>query len=205
MRRAVLVGAAGIMVLSGATACGVLPGLTTPPVTTRDDGKILRLPEETVGEIGTRVDPSAGITPGEAARGPLASLPPLPSDEATDPTPNVLPTECMGRYQQGVRNGLTVTPSATSAVVTWWNLGDPALVEYQLTAVSQALNAGPQPKWTWQKVAKAVGCTRVSATVSGLAVGAPYVFVLHAVLRRYESLPPTIPEIGRSAAVRTVA
>jgi hypothetical protein len=46
------------------------------------------------------------------------------------------------------------------------------------------------------------GCTRVTTTVPGLISQTPYVFVVHAVLRQYESLPPTAPEVARSGSVR---
>jgi hypothetical protein len=126
---------------------------------------------------------------------------PLPSrTAATAATPSFSPTECTGVYRQGVVNGADVVPGTTSAVVSWWNVGDPALVEYRLAAVSQHLYKGPQPTWIWQTVAKGTGCTRISATVTGLGSQVPYVFVVHAVLKKYETLPPIIPEVARSSA-----
>jgi hypothetical protein len=50
---------------------------------------------------------------------------------------------------------------------------------YRITAVPQALVAGPQPEPTWQTVTKGSGCT-TSATISGLTSGAAYIIWLDA-------------------------
>lgn len=195
-------------VLAGVAGCGVLPGLGGDSGSdggdTKKDGKVLQLPERTVYSKGDAVDPSAGATTGAPVRGPLASISPLPTGTYARATPSASPIECTGMVRPGVVNGLDVTPASTSATVSWWNVGDPAIIEYQLAAVSQDLRYGPQPGWTWQSVPPGTGCTRVSTTVTGLAPQTAYVFVLHAVLQRYESLVPTAPEVGRSEAVLTL-
>jgi hypothetical protein len=190
--------------LTGVAGCGVLPGLggTDGGGGAKQDGKVLDLPQKTVYSKGDAVDPSAGMTTGAPVRGPLASISPLPKVSRGYPTPSMSPTECTGVVRPGVINGATVVPSTTTATVSWWNIGDPSLVEYQLTWMSQELLIGPQPGWTWQSVAPGKGCTRVTATVTGLISQTPYVFVVHALLKKYESLPPTAPEIARSESVR---
>ncbi|MEV4511950.1 hypothetical protein AB0K00_23660 [Dactylosporangium sp. NPDC049525] len=191
--------------LAGVAGCGALPGLggSDPGgAGAKKDGKVLDLPQKTVYSKGDAVDPSAGMTTGAPARGPIASISPLPKVSRSYPTPSLSPTECTGVVRPGVVNGASVLPGTTSATVSWWNIGDPALVEYQLTWMSQELLIGPQPGWTWLAVAPGKGCTRVTATVTGLVSQTPYVFVVHALLRKYDSLPPTAPEIARSASVR---
>jgi hypothetical protein len=195
--------------LAGVAGCGVLPGLGDSGAGTggsgdTQNGKILDLPQRTVYSKGDAVDPSAGITTGAPVRGPLASISPLPRVSRSNPTPSMSPTDCTGVVRPGVVNGITVVPGTTSATVSWWNIGDPSLTEYQLTYMSQELMIGPQPAWPWQSVPPGRGCTRVTATVTGLAPQTPYVFVVHALLQKYESLPPTAPEIARSGAVRTL-
>ncbi|WP_432836815.1 hypothetical protein [Dactylosporangium sp. CA-092794] len=184
--------------------CGALPGAggngTATPATA--PATIVNLPEDTVYLPGEAVNPSAGLTTGAPVRGPIASLSPLPSRTASTASPGPRPDECSGTVRTGVVNGADVVPGTNSAVVSWWNIGDPAIVDYQLATVPQDLYYGPQPAWTWQTVAPGTGCTRVSATVTGLTSGAPYVFVVHALLRKYESLPPVAPEVARSSAVR---
>ncbi|MEV6925772.1 hypothetical protein AB0M46_14900 [Dactylosporangium sp. NPDC051485] len=195
------------LVLTAALTCGVagcsmLPGLgdgTGDTSTGKGPGKVVNLPEKTVylrGDAG----PSPGVT-GSAVRGPIASMSPLPTRARATVTRGATPADCTGVVRPGVVNGADVTPGTTSAVVSWWNIGDPAIVEYRLAPVPQHLYMGSQPPWAWQTVAPARGCTRVSSTVTGLTSGAPYVFVVHAVLKRYESLPPNAPEVARSNAV----
>jgi hypothetical protein len=71
-------------------------------------------------------------------------------------------------------------------------------MQYQLAAVSQDLIYGTQRPWIWMNIAPKVGCQEISATVTGLTSGGTYVFVLHAVVQNYESVPPIEPEVGRS-------
>ena len=116
--------------------------------------------------------------------------------------PSPVATVCQGRLREGVVNGLDVTPlGAGRAQVRWWEVGDPALQGYKLAAVSQQFVYGLQPPWKWQNVAKVGRCMELTVTVSGLVPGDPYIFVLHAIIKNYENVPPIIPEIGRSLAV----
>jgi hypothetical protein len=199
--------ALGSALLSGVAGCSVLPGLGGGP----DEGgggsggpaKAVNLPERTVYLRGDAASPAP--TTGAPVRGPIASMSPLaaPSRAAASPSFSG-PDDCAGVVRMGVVNGADVVPATTSAVVSWWNIGDPAIVEYRLAAVSQHLYMGRQPAWTWQTVAPGRGCTRVEATVTGLRSGVPYVFVVHAVLEKYDTLPPTSPEVARSSAVFTL-
>ncbi|GAA1517228.1 hypothetical protein GCM10009827_035150 [Dactylosporangium maewongense] len=190
--------------LSGVAGCSVLPGLGgtgAGNTNKKQGGKVLDLPQKTVYSKGDAVNPSAGLTTGAPVRGPLASISPLPKVSRSYPTPSMSPTDCTGVVRPGVINGVDVVPGTASATVSWWNIGDPSIVSYQLTAMSQELLIGPQPGWTWQTVPPGKGCTRVTTTVTGLISQTPYVFVVHAVLKKYESLPPTAPEVARSEAV----
>ncbi|WP_327005479.1 fibronectin type III domain-containing protein [Dactylosporangium sp. NBC_01737] len=190
--------------LAGVAGCSVLPGLGGGDAGgggAKQDGKVLDLPQKTVYSKGDAVDPSVDPSAGAPVRGPLASISPLPKVSRSYPTPSMSPTECTGVVRPGVINGASVVPGTTSATVSWWNVGDPSLLEYQLTWMSQELLIGPQPGWTWQSVPPGKGCTRVTATVTGLISQTPYIFVVHALLKKYESLPPTAPEIARSESV----
>ncbi|WP_433057942.1 hypothetical protein [Dactylosporangium sp. CS-033363] len=190
---------------TGVAGCSMLPGLNGSGTgdgtsTSKGSGKVVNLPEKTVYSRGDAVNPSAGDTTGAPVRGPIASLSPFASRTPATATPSYSPTECTGVYRQGVISGADVVAGTTSAQVSWWNIGDPTLIEYQVAAVSQELYQGAPPAWTWQTVAKGTGCTRVTTTVTGLTSGVPYVFVVHARLRKYESLPPIAPEVARSSA-----
>ncbi|WP_344614424.1 hypothetical protein [Dactylosporangium salmoneum] len=186
----------------GVAGCSMLPGLsggTGDTSTGKGSGKVVNLPEKTVYLRGNAA-PSVDVT-GSAVRGPIASMSPFPSRTRATVVPSATPTDCTGVVRPGVVNGADVTPGTTSAVVSWWNIGDPAIVEYRLAPVPQHLYMGSQPPWVWQTVAPAKGCTRISTRVTGLTSHAPYVFVIHAVLKKYESLPPNAPEVARSDAV----
>ena len=82
---------------------------------------------------------------------------------------------------------MTVVPGAGSLTVTWPRQYDS---NYRLTAVPQPLVSGTQPAHTWQNVAAGTGCT-VTATISGLKSGKPYVVWLDA--------PNTRARTGRDA------
>lgn len=92
---------------------------------------------------------------------------------------------------------LTVTPGKGSFTVTWprqWNSN------YRITAVPQALVSGSQSPYTWQNVAPGTGCT-VTATISGLKTGVPYVIWLDAPNTGSERDGTRHPYSGRSGVV----
>lgn len=191
------VGGCSALGLGGSSGSGGASGSGT-------DGNKVQLPEDTAYQGGQAVpSPSPGVG-GSPARAPLAALPSLPSSTSTPSYhPSPIPTVCLGRLREGFRNGLDVTPiGGGRARVRWYEVGDPALQGYKLAAVSQQLVYGLQPPWKWQNVVKAGLCVEITTTVTGLVPGDPYVFVLHAVIKNYENVPPIIPEIGRSLAVR---
>jgi hypothetical protein len=195
---------------AGVAGCGAVPGLGgagsgagDPTGAARDDGRAENLPERTVYLKGEAGNPSAGQGTGAPIRGPIASLSPFVGRTGGyTASPSSRPTECTGQVLLGVVNGADVVPGTTSATVTWWNIGDPAITEFRVAAVTQQIYYGTQPPWTWQSVAPGGGCTRLSTTVTGLTSGAAYVFVVHALLKKYETLPPTAPEVARSDAVK---
>lgn len=71
---------------------------------------------------------------------------------------------------------IIVTPGKRSLTVTWPRQYDS---DYRIAAVRQPLIAGGQPPYTWQNVAHGTGCT-VTATITGLASGVPYIVWLDA-------------------------
>jgi hypothetical protein len=71
---------------------------------------------------------------------------------------------------------LTVTPGKGSLKVTWPRQ---YYSNYRITAVKQPLVSGSQPAYIWQNVVSGQGCT-VSATITGLKSGAPYIVWLDA-------------------------
>jgi hypothetical protein len=111
--------------------------------------------------------PSAGLP--HATGSPSPALPPvsfLPVDRSCTP----------GWDLAAVQIPLTVTPGAGKLTVSWprqWDSG------YRITAVPQPLVSGYQPTTTWQTVPAGTGCT-VTATITGLTSGKPYIVWLDA-------------------------
>ncbi len=77
---------------------------------------------------------------------------------------------------------VNVTPGKRSLKVTWPRQYDS---NYRITAVRQPLITGSQPPYTWQNVARGTGCT-VTATITGLASGVPYIVWLDAPATGYQ-------------------
>jgi hypothetical protein len=135
---------------------------------------------------------SATPTPG-ATRGtgtPKPALPPV-SFLPVDP-------ECAKKWTvDPVLIPMTIVPGAGSLTVTWPRQYDS---NYRLTAVPQPLVSGNQPAHTWQNVAAGTGCT-VTATISGLKSGKPYVVWLDAPNTGHERDGTRHPYSGKSGVV----
>jgi hypothetical protein len=135
--------------------------------------------------------PSAGPS---GARGYKPILPGVsfpPADSAGD---------CAAAKQwtvDPVQIPLTVTPGKGSLAVSWPRQYDS---NYRITAIPQPLKSGSQPVYTWQNVAAGSGCT-MSATVSGLKSGKPYVIWLDAPSSGYERDGSRHPYAGESSVV----
>jgi hypothetical protein len=67
--------------------------------------------------------------------------------------------------------------------------------------VPQPLVSGAQPAYAWQDVAAGAGCT-VTATITGLKSGAPYVIWLDAPDTGHERDGTRHPYSGKSGVVR---
>ncbi|MEV4637795.1 hypothetical protein AB0J80_10615 [Actinoplanes sp. NPDC049548] len=108
------------------------------------------------------------------------------------------PTECADDWTvDPVLIPLQVTPGAGKLTVTWPRQ---YTSDYRITAVAQPLKAGSQAPYTWQKVPAGTGCT-VTATISGLRSGVPYVVWLDAPNTGHERDGERHPYSGRSGIV----
>jgi hypothetical protein len=101
----------------------------------------------------------------------------------------------------GIINGLDVEPGRGRATVSWYHAGDASLQSYRLVAVAQRLIAGAQPEPAWQSIEAGAGCREMTATVTGLDSGAPYVFSLDAVTTNRTSDGTRSVLIARSQVV----
>ncbi|GIE77569.1 hypothetical protein Aph02nite_35190 [Actinoplanes philippinensis] len=129
---------------------------------------------------GGTATPSPTVPVGKASPTPSTTLPPLPSGS---PWPSGTPSGTCTPIQRIQRiDGLAVTPSSTSAVVTWYHPGGSNIVDYRITAINQNLITGAQKEVGWTRSAPAT-CGDVSATVTGLDPKTPYTFVVDVVLK----------------------
>ncbi|GAA4928218.1 fibronectin type III domain-containing protein [Actinoplanes utahensis] len=144
--------------------------------------------------------PSPSETMGTASPTPSTTLPALPTGTAT-PTAAPDPS-CTPRRQTTMINGVGVVPSSTSAVVTWYHPGGSDIVDYRITAISQDLRVGAQEEVGWTRSAPEV-CGEVSATVSGLSAGTPYVFSVDVVKTRKGMDGTYTTTVARSGVVST--
>jgi hypothetical protein len=92
---------------------------------------------------------------------------------------------------------MEIVPGKRSLTVTWPRQYDS---NYRITAVPQPLVSGNQAPYTWQNVAPATGCT-VTATISGLTSGKPYVVWLDAPNSGYQPDGTRHPYSGKSGVV----
>jgi hypothetical protein len=153
--KAVLVVAAALPVLS---ACG---SSATPTASASASPAVPWL-------IDVSGNPTATASPAFTfSASPTPSWVPLPSATTCD---IAWPTD------ERVLIPLIVTPGAGSLKVQWPSWYGP---KYRVAAVNQQLVSGAQPPPTWVDVTAGSGCT-VSATLTGLISGNPYVVWLDA-------------------------
>jgi hypothetical protein len=147
--------------------------------------------------LGFDVSMTPGAEPSASAGGPVSDAGWIVG-ETGKATPSPTPTQGNGKYAgaslppvaflpidpscpmtwtaEPVLIAMTITPGAGSLSVSWprqYSSG------YRITAVPQPLVSGKQPDPVWQDVAPTGACT-VTATISGLTSGTPYVVWLDA-------------------------
>ncbi|HEX8346311.1 MAG TPA: hypothetical protein VF657_16455 [Actinoplanes sp.] len=132
--------------------------------------------------------PSAAPSGGVRSQTPAPGMSPRPADP-----------DCASIRPAGqVLIPVTVTPGARSLSVRWPRDGGSST--YRVTAVPQDLVSGDQPPVVWQSVAAGTGCT-VSASITGLVSGKPYVVWLDAPGTGYLTDGARNPYSGRSGVV----
>ena len=191
---AALVLACGL--LSGCSAIpGFGPGANGETKTGEPDG-----PSWIVASRGSAT-PSAGPTRGTAAATPAPTgFLPLAAVEATGtPTPTCAPNF----FQFSHIAGIDVTPSARTAVLSWYNVGGDNLVEFRLYAISQDLLPGAQRDVGFVTVRPAGLCGQMTGTITNLSPKTAYVFSVDAVVLRKSGNGSYAATIARSGPITT--
>ena len=101
-------------------------------------------------------------------------------------------------------DGLDVTPGATSAVLSWYNVGGDNLVEFRLYATSQDLKVGRQRDVTFVTVPPKTPCGQMSGTIGNLDRGTHYVFSVDAVVTRRSGDGTRAATVARSHSIPTI-
>jgi hypothetical protein len=95
------------------------------------------------------------------------------------------------------------TPSTTSAVVSWYNVGGYNLKQFRLTAISQDLVGGKQRDVGFLVVTPGAPCGQMSATLTGLDRKTGYMFSVDAVVIRKSGDGWHAATVARSHVVYT--
>ncbi|MEV6347036.1 hypothetical protein [Actinoplanes sp. NPDC051851] len=125
------------------------------------------------------------IAQGSATPSPTPSMVSgLPAAAVSASLPSASPTCSTQVFTRdtSVMIALKVTVGTGSVKVEWPTQYDS---DYRVAAVPQQLVSGAQPEPAWKSVAAGTGCT-VSATLTGLTAGAPYIVWLEALHSGYE-------------------
>ncbi|GLY95900.1 hypothetical protein Acsp02_31550 [Actinoplanes sp. NBRC 103695] len=100
--------------------------------------------------------------------------------------------------------GLDVTPSATGATLSWYNIGGYNLVEFRLYAISQDLKVGGQRDIGYTVVKPRTPCGQMSASLGNLSPKTHYVFSVDAVVTRRSGDGTHSATVFRSPAIPTL-
>jgi hypothetical protein len=151
-----------------------------------------------VGRATPSPTPSRGASP---APGPTGGFLPLPSaTPTTRPTAKCAPNT----FKFDKLATLDVRPGATSAVLTWYNVGGYNLREFRLYAISQDLERGAQRDVGFVTVGPSVQCGWMSATIGNLDRGTTYVFSVDAVVDRRSGDGTHAATVARSGPADTL-
>jgi hypothetical protein len=197
--RAIGLGIAGVATAIALSGCSVL-GLSTESATTGSGSEAAAGGPEWGATRVLTGTPTGSATPGGV---PLSPTPTSVLTLSADPTASFspVPPECIGNLRPNVLNGLSVTPGAGQATVTWVNVGDPTVESYRLAAIPQTIYHGEQKPADWKTVPAGDGCTTITQTVTGLTKGEPYIFWLDAIVNSYEYGVGRDIQIARSTPI----
>jgi hypothetical protein len=153
---------------------------------------------------------SAASRASVAAEGGLAiPQPPRPQQIAimpnaalgTPPAYSPRPDACGGAGTTPRRMVPGVVAGVGAATLDWMSDNRPEVLGYRVQAVSQRLVGGEQPAPVTQDVAQPAGCVPVSATITGLTPGEPYVFWLEEQVTSASTGVTRLVQVGTTSAV----
>jgi hypothetical protein len=185
------------------SGCAVLPGLSSDRIGGGSDSASTP-PDGPSWIVATQGSPTP--PPGPSYRAavptptPAAGFLPLGI-----PVPTRTPTSTCSpnTFNFSRIDSLSVTPGATSAVLSWYNVGGYNLVEFRLYAISQDLTAGPQRDVGFVTVQPKIPCGEMTATIGNLDRRTKYVFSVDAVVLRRSGDGTHAATVARSGSIGT--
>lgn len=78
---------------------------------------------------------------------------------------------------------LDAVPAAGQVSLSWWNYGDPDILEWRVAAIEYTQRGSPNP--TWETFTLPIGCYQAGHVVTGLESGKRYEFILEAVEKNH--------------------
>jgi len=189
MRRRTALGLVALSVPLAIAGCGVLGGNSTMVPNTTQTAST-----GPVSGAGWLVSASGSPTPSPTPSYAGSRSPALPPVSFLPPPDPACATSWM---PDPVLIPMTVVPTAGGFTVSWPRQ---RASDYRITAVAQPLVTGKQPEYTWQPVPATSSCT-VTASITGLKKGTPYVIWLDAPNTGYERDGARHPYSGRSGVV----
>jgi hypothetical protein len=184
------------------SGCGVIPGSSSG--SSGDSGTEVA----TGGDAASWIVSARGnATPSPQPSGGTASPDPAPTGflPLGAPAPTGTPTDTCSpnTFSFSRIDGLDVTPGATSAVLSWYNVGGYNLVEFRLYAISQDLKVGSQRDVGFVTVRPRNPCGEMSATITNLDRATEYVFSVDAVVLRRSGDGTHAATVARSGPIST--
>jgi hypothetical protein len=178
--------------------CSMIPGWSTQTPGTAAEATTPPGDSWLVVTGGTP-QPSTSTRTGVAQPTPTAGsgFLPLPSPS---PTGTAGP-DCTQFQRQGQINGLTAVAGPGSATVSWYNPANANLVKYRLAAMPQHLIGGAQKPLVWREFTPGEICGIMTATITGLDAGMPYIMSLDAVVIRMVGDGDVGSTVSRSGVV----
>jgi fibronectin type III domain protein len=185
--------ALGAIIAVGGCSGGETVTATTYPTVDATSWVVLVSGSATPSPTSTYRSPSPSATAGAAH-----------AATTTGPTTTPSATACAdSEVDLKNINGATVTTTATTGTVTWYNPGGANLVEYRVTAISQDVANGQQRDVGWTVVTPTTSCGYLSATVTGLDSKTRYLFSVDAVTTRLGMEGTRAATVARSAVTAT--
>ena len=185
------------------SGCGLIPGSSSGTIggSRSDSAGSPDGPSWIVATQGSAT-PSPRPSYRAASPAPSATSGSLPMGAATPAaTPTV--TCSPNTFDFSKIAGMDVVPGATSAVLSWYNVGGDNLVEFRLYATSQDL-AGRQRDVGFVTVPPRTPCGQMIGTIGNLDRRTHYVFSVDAVVTRLSGDGTRAATVARSHSIRTL-